>query len=71
MLSAPRSQPPADDHGDRLFAWGVLAPALAEHYSIVLPSDRQVAVCACTPDIRRSIDEWARHVSEMVADSVS
>lgn len=59
-----------DDHGERLFAWAVLAPVLTRHYSIVAPSDLGVSVCACSPGVRRNIDEWARHVSDAVADSV-
>ncbi|MBI3226055.1 MAG: hypothetical protein HYZ39_13470 [Mycolicibacterium cosmeticum] len=60
-----------DDHGERLFAWAVLAPVLAKHYSIVAPSDPQVAVCACSPGMRRSIEEWVRHVSDEVAANMT
>ncbi|MCV7354891.1 hypothetical protein [Mycolicibacterium fluoranthenivorans] len=60
-----------DDHGERLFTWAVLAPVLTRHYSIVAPSDQEVSVCACSPGIRRSIDEWARHVSDAVAASIA
>jgi hypothetical protein len=62
--------PGNDDHGERLFAWAVLAPVLIQHYSIVVPSDLEVWVCACSPGVRRSIDEWARHVSDQVAASI-
>jgi hypothetical protein len=60
-----------DDHGDGLFAWAVLAPVLITHHSIVVPSDLEVSVCACSPNVRRSIAEWARHVSEEIAKSAA
>ena len=60
-----------DDHGERLFAWAVVAPVLMRHYSIVLPTDREVSVCACSPDVRRSIAEWARHVSDEIARGIA
>jgi hypothetical protein len=63
--------PSPDDHGERLFAWAVLAPVLTKHYSIVAPSDPEVSVCACSPGTRRSIDDWARHVSDEIATSVA
>ncbi len=63
--------PSPDDHGERLFAWAVLAPVLTKHYSIVAPSDPEVSVCACSPGVRRSIEDWARHVSDEIVTSVA
>lgn len=68
-MSTPQQsdQPDDGDRDEQLFAWAVVAPVLQQHYSIVLPADRGIAVCACSPQRRRTIVEWARHVSDEVA----
>jgi hypothetical protein len=56
--------------GEQLFAWAVVAPILQRHYSIVAPADHGVAVCACSPTTRRTVVQWARHVSVEIARSM-
>ncbi|AQA01815.1 hypothetical protein BVC93_04465 [Mycobacterium sp. MS1601] len=60
-----------NDHGEELFAWAVIAPVLIKHYSIVSPADRDMTVCACSPAKRRTVEQWARHVSDEIARSLA
>ena len=61
---------PDESHEERFFAWAIAAPVLQKHYSIVVPNDHSISVCACSPTTRRTIEQWARHVSDEIARSV-
>ncbi|MGU3500823.1 hypothetical protein [Mycobacterium sp. C31M] len=65
------SQSPDDGHDEQLFAWAIAAPVLQKHYSIVAPNDRSISVCACSPTTRRTIEQWARHVSDEIARNIA
>ncbi|MGB3480630.1 MAG: hypothetical protein WBB07_00250 [Mycobacterium sp.] len=65
-----RNPTPDDDLGEQLFAWAIVAPVLTKHYSVMVPADQDVAVCACSPTTRRTIEQWARHVCDEIARSV-
>jgi hypothetical protein len=65
------SQRPTDGEDERLFAWAIALPVLTEHYSITAPTAHGVAACACTPNTQRTIGEWARHVSDEIARTIS
>lgn len=58
--------------GDDLFTWAVLAPVLVKHFSIVSSSESTTSVrCACSPTTPRTLEQWARHVSQEVTNSVA
>lgn len=68
MLRLRKSGPRDDGPGDeQLFAWAVLAPVLRRHYSVVSDPKQDIVVCACSPERRRTLLDWARHVSDEVA----
>jgi hypothetical protein len=37
------------------------------HYSVVSDPKQDIVVCACSPERRRTLLDWARHVSDQVA----
>ncbi|MCV7228382.1 hypothetical protein [Mycolicibacterium komossense] len=64
----PQPPIPVDE---RLFAWAIALPVLTQHYSITTPADHSVTVCACSPGTRRTIEQWARHVSDEIARTIT
>jgi hypothetical protein len=65
------SHHPADGEDERLFAWAIALPVLIKHYSITAPADHSITVCACTPGLQRTIEQWARHVSDEIAQTLT